>query len=79
VLYTYRCKTCMHAYSRSNTIAHRNKGGRCPECTSSDTKQVLSEGKMCEKREDGWYCVSSPEYQKTKFKNAIKAEEYENE
>ena len=33
---------------------------------------------MCERREDGWYCVSLEEYQINKFKYAIKAEEYDN-
>ena len=42
MIYDYMCNNCEHKYVRSNTIAHRKKGGRCPECTSSDTKQIMS-------------------------------------
>ncbi len=34
---------------------------------------------MCEKREDGWYCVPLEEYRETKFKNARPAEEFTDE
>jgi len=33
-------------------------------------------GKMCEKRKDGWYCVSFDDYRVDGFDNAIPAEEY---
>lgn len=36
------CNNCDNKYERSNTIAHRKKGGRCPDCTSNDTKLVMS-------------------------------------
>ena len=36
-------------------------------------------GKMCERRADGWYCVSLEDYQLDKFENALRAEEYPNE
>ena len=75
MLYTYVCNKCEHKYERSNTTAHRKKGGRCPVCTSSDTRQVVFTGRMCERRKDGWYCVPSEEYQLTKFKNAVKVDE----
>jgi len=42
MIYDYKCNKCGHRYERSNTIAHRKNGGKCPECTSSDTKQVMS-------------------------------------
>jgi putative FmdB family regulatory protein len=42
VIYDYQCNKCDNKYVRSNTIAHRKKGGRCPECTSSDTKLIMS-------------------------------------
>lgn len=42
MIYDYMCNNCEHKYVRSNTIAHRKKGGRCPECTSSDTKLIMS-------------------------------------
>jgi hypothetical protein len=29
---------------------------------------------MCERRSDGWYCVSLEEYQLTKFEDAVKVE-----
>ena len=40
--YDYMCNVCEHKYDRSNPIEHRKKGGRCPKCTSSDTKLVMS-------------------------------------
>lgn len=36
------CNKCEHKYTKSNTIEHRNKSGRCPKCTSSDTKKIMS-------------------------------------
>ena len=42
MVYDYMCNKCENKYIRSNTVAHRKKGGRCPECTSSDTKQIIS-------------------------------------
>lgn len=42
MIYNYKCNKCGYRYERSNTIEHRYKGGRCPECTSSDTIKVLS-------------------------------------
>jgi DNA-directed RNA polymerase subunit RPC12/RpoP len=36
------CNKCDNKYVRSNTVVQRKKGGRCPECTSSDTKLVMS-------------------------------------
>jgi putative FmdB family regulatory protein len=42
MVYDYMCNKCDNKYIRSNTIAHRKKGGRCPECTSSDTKLIMS-------------------------------------
>ena len=40
MLYNYTCNNCGDIYSRTNTIVHRKKGGRCPICTSSNTKQT---------------------------------------
>ena len=42
MVYDYMCNKCEHKYVRSNTIAHRKKSGRCPKCTSSNTKQIMS-------------------------------------
>jgi putative FmdB family regulatory protein len=42
MLYNYMCNNCDNKYERSNTIAHRKKGGRCPKCTSNDTKMIIS-------------------------------------
>lgn len=42
MLYDYKCNKCGHHYTRNNTIEHRKQGGRCPECTSEDTKQIMS-------------------------------------
>ena len=42
MIYDYQCNVCEHKYDRTNTIVHRKKGGRCPKCTSSDTKLVMS-------------------------------------
>ncbi len=42
MIYDYMCSKCEHKYTKSNTIEHRNKSGRCPKCTSSDTKLVMS-------------------------------------
>jgi len=42
VIYDYECEICKHKYVMTNTIAHRKKSGRCPKCTSSDTKLVMS-------------------------------------
>ena len=41
MLYDYRCNKCGHDYTRNNTIAHREDGGRCPKCTSEDTKKII--------------------------------------
>jgi hypothetical protein len=35
--------------------------------------------KLCEKRDDIWYCTSIEDYHKNKFKNAIPAKEYKND
>jgi len=81
VLYNYQCNVCDYRYERSNPIAHRSKGGRCPSCTSKDTKQMTREdaSKLCEKRDDIWYCTSIEDYHNNKFKNAIPAKEYKND
>ena len=42
MLYDYECNQCGHHYTRNNTIEHRNMSGRCPKCTSEDTKKVMS-------------------------------------
>jgi len=42
MIYNYKCNICEHRYEKSNTIEHRHKGGRCPECTSKDTVKVMS-------------------------------------
>ena len=42
MLYDYKCNVCEHRYERSNKIEHRKDGGRCPKCSSKDTKQVMS-------------------------------------
>jgi len=36
------CNKCEHHFTKSNTIEHRKKSGRCPKCTSSDTKLIMS-------------------------------------
>ena len=41
MLYDYKCNKCDHEYTRNNTIAHRMDGGRCPKCTSEDTKKII--------------------------------------
>jgi len=42
MIYDYMCNVCEHKYVMTNTIAHRKKSGRCPECTSKDTKLIMS-------------------------------------
>lgn len=42
MIYNYKCNKCGHRYEKSNTMDNRNKGGRCPECTSKDTVKVMS-------------------------------------
>jgi putative FmdB family regulatory protein len=42
VTYDYMCNKCEHHYTKSNTIEHRKKSGRCPKCTSKDTKKIMS-------------------------------------
>ena len=42
MLYDYSCNKCLQKYTRSNTIENRNKSGRCPYCTSKDTKKAMS-------------------------------------
>ena len=42
MLYDYKCNKCGHEYTRNNTIEHRMNGGRCPSCTSEDTKKIMS-------------------------------------
>ena len=42
MLYDYMCNACEHKYTRNNTIAHREEGGRCPKCTSEDTRKIMS-------------------------------------
>jgi putative FmdB family regulatory protein len=42
VIYDYMCNKCEHHFTKSNTIEHRKKSGRCPKCTSSDTKLIMS-------------------------------------
>ena len=46
MIYDYMCNVCKHKYDRSNTIVQRKKGGRCPECTSKDTKLIMSAPKF---------------------------------
>jgi putative FmdB family regulatory protein len=40
------CNKCEHKYTGQNKVADRKKSGRCPECTSADTKQVMSTPKF---------------------------------
>ena len=42
MIYNYECNKCEHTYTGQNSMADRKKSGRCPECTSKDTKQVMS-------------------------------------
>jgi putative FmdB family regulatory protein len=42
MIYDYMCNKCEHKYTKSNTIEHRKKSGRCPKCTSKDTKKIMS-------------------------------------
>ena len=42
MIYDYMCNVCEHKYDRTNPIVHRKKGGRCPKCTSKDTKLIMS-------------------------------------
>jgi len=46
MLYDYKCNKCDNEYTKNNTIEHRNKSGRCPECTSKDTKKIMSHSKF---------------------------------
>jgi len=45
MLYDYSCNKCLQRYTRSNSIEHRTKSGRCPYCTSKDTKPSSQSGK----------------------------------
>ncbi|MBT3950424.1 MAG: hypothetical protein HOF36_05085 [Candidatus Marinimicrobia bacterium] len=36
------CNKCEHKYIKTNSMADRKKGGRCPECTTKDTRQIMS-------------------------------------
>lgn len=36
------CNICEHKYVTTNTMENRKKSGRCPKCTSSDTKLIMS-------------------------------------
>ena len=42
MLYDYSCNKCLQRYTRSNSIEHRTKSGRCPYCKSKDTKKIMS-------------------------------------
>jgi len=42
VIYDYMCNKCEHKYIKTNSMADRKKGGRCPECTTKDTRQIMS-------------------------------------
>ena len=42
MIYTYSCNNCLQSYTRANPIEHRNRSGRCPYCTSKDTKKTMS-------------------------------------
>ena len=46
MIYNYMCNKCEHKYTKSNSMADRKKSGRCPECTSSDTKKIMSTPKF---------------------------------
>jgi len=45
MLYDYSCNKCLQRYTRSNSIEHRTKSGRCPYCKSKDTKPSSQSGK----------------------------------
>ncbi|MCS5590455.1 MAG: hypothetical protein NZ824_10865 [Candidatus Thioglobus sp.] len=36
------CNVCEHKYTKENRMTDHAKGGRCPECTSEDTRQTIS-------------------------------------
>ena len=40
--YDYMCNVCEHKYEKDNRMDDRKDGGRCPECTSEDTRQIMS-------------------------------------
>ncbi len=40
--YDYMCNNCEHKYERTNSMADMNNSGRCPECTSKNTKKIMS-------------------------------------
>ena len=46
MLYEYQCEKCEHKYTRNNTVEHRHVGGRCPKCSSSNTKKIFSSNYM---------------------------------
>ena len=42
MIYDYMCNTCEHKYTKDNRMTDHAKSGRCPECTSKDTRQTVS-------------------------------------
>ncbi len=42
MIYDYMCNVCEHEYTKENTMANRALSGRCPKCTSKDTKKIMS-------------------------------------
>ena len=46
MIYDYMCNICEHTYEKQNKMDDRKKGGRCPKCTSKETKQIMSTPKF---------------------------------
>ncbi len=46
MIYDYMCNKCEHKYTKTNSMADRKKSGRCPECTTKDTRQIMSTPKF---------------------------------